>query len=341
MNDKSSQKSNAQSTSSPSRTNTLKKGYMSSIFKPATKNDYNHWICTLCKSKTPILKRNLKRHLQTNIHFNLTPEKDIRKLNDLIAELEDDGAKFRRKLSSIPEDIENKNISSYLEFLAFSTKENLSFLQTKSLANFLKKMAENRKLDFLQHYSFDDEEISLIIRDFGSILHKNLIEDLEASCYSFSIDNSTVGDKNICALKVRYLKEAKKGDKLSLQLQNKVIGIKYLEDSSDGATMYNIVKEKLFDLSEKIKGNFSGIVHDLAKSLTSTEKGLIGNLHKEYEKPFFNLNDPCHCLNLVLKHLLEEVPMETTKFIAKIHSYFTYPQRKAKLRKIQVKNNLG
>ena len=127
-------------------------------------------------------------------------------------------------------------------------------------------MTENRKLNFLQHYSFDDdEEISLIIRDFGSILHKNLIEDLEASYYSFSIDNSTVGDKNICALKVRYLKEAKEGDKLSLQLQNKVIGIKYLEDSSDGATMYNIVKEKLFDLSEKIKANFSGIVHDLVQ----------------------------------------------------------------------------
>ena len=66
----------------------------------------------------------------------MKPEKDIRKLNDLIAELEDDGDKFRRKLSSIPEDIENKNISSYLEFLAFSTKEKASYFYPTDIQGF-------------------------------------------------------------------------------------------------------------------------------------------------------------------------------------------------------------
>ena len=45
--------------------------------------------------------------------------------------------------------------------------------------------------------------------------------------------------------------------------------------------------------------------------------------------------DPCHCANLALKHSLEALPERVMDFIEGIHTYFAYPQRKARLNILQ------
>ena len=52
-----------------------------------------------------------------------------------------------------------------------------------------------------------------------------------------------------------------------------------------------------------------------------------------------DLEDPCHSINLSLSKALETLPKEVTKFIKKIHSHFSYPQRVAYLCKVQKENN--
>jgi len=53
------------------------------------------------------------------------------------------------------------------------------------------------------------------------------------------------------------------------------------------------------------------------------------------------LKDPCHGLNLPLKHSLKELPSKMIQFVESITNYFAYPQRKAALKKkIQNDNNL-
>lgn len=161
--------------------------------------------------------------------------------------------------------------------------------------------------------------------------------------YSLSIDNSTIGGKSISILEARYLKTEIVNNLSRTSIKNKIVGVKYLSESSSGETMYNIVNEKLFDLDFDVKSNFIGLAHDLASSLTSEAKGLISYLREDFEDRYlFDLEDPCHCLNLVIKKSLEELPNDLTDFISDIHSHFSNsPQRVAILHQVQKGENLN
>lgn len=172
-------------------------------------------------------------------------------------------------------------------------------------------------------------------------LYEQLKEDLTLSKYSLCVDNSTVGKTSVCALEVRYLKQFIDNDKLRTKIQNRIIGIKYLEDSSTGATIYKIVNEKLLSLSEEIKNNLVGTVHDRGSNLTGAEAGLINRLQNDLKQYFFDLNDPCHGIHLAVEKAIEELPSDTMKFVNKIHSHFRSPQRISFLTKIQQEKDLS
>ena len=79
------------------------------------------------------------------------------------------------------------------------------------------------------------------------------------------------------------------------------------------------------------------MAHDNGSSLIGENIGLISLLKKDNIE-FFDLKDPCHGLNLVLKHSLSSLPPEMMQFVHSIASHFASPQRKALLRKIQEEN---
>ena len=96
------------------------------------------------------------------------------------------------------------------------------------------------------------------------------------------------------------------------------------------------------DKNEQVKNNLVGFVHDHASSLSSDGIGLFGYLKRDFDKNvLFNIKDPCHGLNLAIVKSLELLDDDNImKFIRKIHSHFTSPQRKAFLSNIQRKENL-
>jgi len=95
------------------------------------------------------------------------------------------------------------------------------------------------------------------------------------------------------------------------------------------------MNEKVFNQSEGIKKNLVGYIHDRGSNLSGSDGGLGVLLAKEVDHFFYDLSDPCHSLNLAISNSLEILPKEILNFVEKIHSYFSYPRRIAKLKNIQ------
>ena len=195
-------------------------------------------------------------------------------------------------------------------------------------------MAKSQKLKFLNEFNFHEEEISAISNDLGHCLLEELKNDISNTPYSLSLDNVTVCGKNICGLKVRYLKEYEEKFKGPTGLQttirrrrieNNIIGITYLKGESSAQAIFNIVREKLLDLDPKIKDNLIGFTHDMASNLSGQFNGLSAILTQELSQKFFDLPDPCHALSLCLSKSLKALPSDMLNFTTKIHSYFSSP----------------
>ena len=97
---------------------------------------------------------------------------------------------------------------------------------------------------------------------------------------------------------------------------------------------------KVFSFGEEVKNNFVGITFDHAKSMTGTNIGLTGIIKENFPNKFiFTLKDPCHGLNLAIKHSMKSLPDQITDFITDLHFHFISPQRTAHLMKIQSEHN--
>jgi len=311
--------------------------YMKTFIKE--KGSTGRFYCSICPAKPEFQKRSVYRHiLEASSHKEC--KKDEEEHKTLVLLIQEKIGKNKEKKSKMQE-TNHQDKKDYLNFLIFCQKLNLSFNQISQLGKYLSDEAQKNQLKFLSKYSFERGEISLFARCFGKFLVDELKKDLENSPFSLCIDNSTVAKKSICALKVRYLKEfADDKGMIRNYLQNKIIGIKYLEESSSAKTTFQIAKEKLLDLSEEIKKNFVGFVHDHHSTLTGDKGGLGVLLKTELSTNFMDLKDPCHSLNLSLIKSLEILPDEMTKFVDKIHSHFGTTQRVAYLLNLQKENKL-
>jgi len=314
--------------------------FMKSFIKPGSTG---YGICEVCtesiKIKTgrdnpyKVATENIYSHIQTESHKSQTKTKDLDKLEKLI-----DAINLKKKVKAEAKSNFEDNARDYLEFLALLLRERLSFSQISHIGNYLRKMQELGKLDFLKAKNFDEEEISRATNSMGEALLEKLKKELESAKYSFCIDSSTVAGENICALKIRYQTQEEDDYKLPIQkTQSRIISIKTLQESSTGQTYLNIVENKLLNLNEEIQANFVGITHDNASCLSSHKNGLYGLIKKKKTDYFFDLPDPCHGLNLVLQDSIKGLPNDLMKFVDKIHHYFQFPQRKAKLALIQRK----
>jgi len=329
------------------RDNMFLNDYMKGIIKKTS--DYT-FVCELCKRKSEseneedeqndqMYGENLYNHLKTNRHKKNTPEEELEELEELKIKIEENrDSKQGGKKKKVIKDPNEKN---FLEFIAFAVSLRLSYSQISKLGTFLKTFDQEGRLNFLKEQYFDEEVISNIVKDcFRPFLAQKMYNEISQNPFSLSLDTSTMCTENICALRVRYLKEKNDLQKnvTTKCLENKLLGIATMGESSNAKTLLALVENKVL-LNDTIKMNFIGITHDNASSFTGSENGLITLLRDKLDKYFYDLPDPCHSLNLAVQHSLETLPDEIMDFVTAIHAYFSYPQRKAKLKKIQSENN--
>jgi len=297
--------------------------------------------CLKCKDEKGKLGKviqvnSLKPHLLSNEHLNNTPQEELEEYNKLKALFKEEN---KDSENHAEKDIPDKTSKDFLSFISFLTSQRLSFSQIEAIGKFLQKGYKEKRLKFLSNSMFDQRFLSKVVQDcFKTAIEEDLKEKLANCPYSLIIDNSTLLGTNICALKVKYLdkewREEYKEDVTTVK--NKVIALTDLEESSSGISLNKIIENKLF-CDERIKRNFIGLAHDNGSSLVGENIGLCSLLQKE-NHVFFDLRDPCHGLNLVLKHSLKSLPDEITQFVENISNHFSSPQRKAFLKKVQQEN---
>ena len=254
----------------------LKSFFLTEYMKRVIVPDGDDFYCNICVDKPRMQRKNVFRHLVESVtHSNsISKQVDTEGHNELIPKIQEALAKNKRTYNKKSFNTKEEK-KDYLKFLIFCQKQNFSFQQISSLGKFLHEMAREKRLRFFEESTFHREEISSVARCFGKCILKNLENDLKNSPYSFTIDSSTVSRRNISALKVKYLKEDfdEQGIRRTT-IQNRTIGIKYLKHSTTAKTMYDITNEKLLGLSEEIKSNLVGYVHDHASNLSGIYNGL-------------------------------------------------------------------
>ena len=310
--------------------------YMKTIIKEKTNS--TKYYCTLCPGEPEIGDRSVYRHiLESQLHEDSITERHEEKHAEMVTLINKRINRNRESRSRTLQEPQAED-RDYLNFIGFCQKKNFSFSQISDLGQYLKNLAIHGRLRFVEKHTFTRAEISAIARSFGDFLLEELKNDLEKSPYSLSLDNSTVAKKQICALKVRYLKEFVDDQKNERwKLQSKIIGLKYLDESSDAKTLLEATQEKLLNLSTKVKENLVGIVHDHASSLSGMENGFGKLLKGDLGRYFMDLKDPCHSYNLALSKASKFVPEEMINFVEDIHNHFRSPQRVACLFKVQKK----
>jgi len=319
---------------------------MRSFIKKASNISF---ICQKCEKETlrktgksDIFCENLYSHILSDTHQKNTKneeEEDYEKLKQLIQDKHFKNKKKTNKKVDEEDYIDDatKDNGVYLSFVAFLLAERLSFLQVAKIGKYIQRMIEDGEIDRISNFSFSAEQISkLVTKCYRPTLIEEIQADLKNSQFSFSLDSSTMVGESLCAVKVKYWKnETNKNHEITSKLQDKLLSITYLKESSNAQTMFRLVKENL--LTEDLQSNFIGYTHDNAESLASQKNGLAGLLKKEVPQFFFDLPDPSHCLSLAIKHSLKNLPDNIIKFIDDIHHYFSFPQRKALLKRLQDK----
>ena len=223
----------------------------------------------------------------------------------------------------------------FLKFVAFALSENFSFSQVQRLGEFLARMYNANELNFLKSHKFYRQDISQIaVECLGVSVLESLKEDLEKNKFSFVLDNSTYFKENLCAIRVRYVKESfnHEENKSNLTIEDRLIGLEKLGADSTSKTLLNTVKDKISMDNYRIKENLIGVTTDNANSLQGNHNGMVTLLQTE-QSSIFNLRDPCHCLSLVLKK--SPLPQDILQFIQKIFHHFTSPKKRFSLASIQ------
>ena len=134
----------------------------------------------------------------------------------------------------------------FLKFVAFALSENFSFSQVQRLGEFLARMYNANELNFLKSHKFYRQDISQIaVECLGVSVLESLKEDLEKNKFSFVLDNSTYFKENLCAIRVRYVKESfnHEENKSNLTIEDRLIGLEKLGADSTSKTLLNTVKD--------------------------------------------------------------------------------------------------
>jgi len=173
---------------------------------------------------------------------------------------------------------EDKEAQNYFNFVSFLLSQRLSYNQISKIGSYLQLLVEENKLGFLSEFSFNSDLISNIVtKCLRPALLQDIKEELKHSKFSFTIDSSTMVGESLCAVKAKYwTKELDDMGVLTQKLENKIIGLTTLRESSDANTILEIVKNQI--LTPELLENFVGLSHDNA---ASEKNGLVGLLKRK------------------------------------------------------------
>ena len=327
--------------------------YLPTIIKES--DDPYYAKCLLCfeedeekayknpKNKKAVPKMIPKKFLASSLYIHLDSKghrsnsKDLIKLEAALKSLKSEPVKIKGEKNEGKRN--SSETSNYLQFIGFLMSLNLSYLQIEKIGKYLQKAHKNKNLTFLPNFSFDQRLLSQLTQDcFSKVLSEELINQLRKSPYSIIVDNATFGGENLSAIKVKYL-DSEWSEEFNQRLsivQNKIVALNNLKESSTGQALKRLVEEKLF-IDLDIQKNMIGFAHDNGSNLKGENIGL-SSLIKQDGCVFLDLCDPCHGLNLSVKNSLKELPNSIMLFIQTISSHFSSPQNKMTLRNIQREN---
>ena len=304
--------------------------------------DSNYFKCMKCKDpKTKqlgklILVNGFQNHLNSEEHEGNTPNKEkarLEKAKETLSNLKNKNDQSKNKN-------DEQDVPNYLNLIAFMLSENLSYSQVENILKYLQKVAKDNGLKFLKNFNFDQRFLSKITQNcFGPILKEELENKLNQTKYSLIIDNATFCGESFCAIKVKYL-DSDWNEEIQSNItciKNKIIALSSLKESSSGRTLQNILETRLF-WNKEVKKNMVGFAHDNGSNFAGEYTGLAALLSKE-ENNFFDLQDPCHGLDLTIKHSLKALPPKIDSFIHSVAYDFAFPKKKALLKKIQEERN--
>ena len=227
--------------------------------------------------------------------------------------------------------------ASFLEFITFMISDRYSFEQIVRIGSFMKDKF-SRADKAITEIGWSPEIIrNLIVHCVAKDIKDSLIQELEASPFSITLDTSTILGDQILVVRVRFLRMEYNSVAMANvpTVHNQIIAVEELEESSTGRTFYEILLRKIL-FNEKLKKNFVGLCHDGAGSLSGSGIGLVGQLRKNFKAHFFDLHDPCHCYNLAIEDALGVISKDYLRFVEQIHSYFNHsPPRTILLNQIQ------
>ena len=242
-------------TKSGHRTSMYKNEYMRTILKSKDTLE-NAFYCKICLGKPLLLRNSINEHiLKNNTHQNSVKTEDLGDHNKLI---------------QIPSSIKEKNVKSenktgveykeeaktYLDFLILCSKRRLFFEQTSAVRKYIKLQCKESPNVLFSLSTFDSEELSKIVRLLGKNIMEEVRDDLTKFPFSLAVDNVTISGENVCGFKVQYIKTYKDKDGfIRSRLGNRMIGLKYLGDSSTAPTLLNIIKDKVLVRYSQLKMN--------------------------------------------------------------------------------------
>jgi len=295
----------------------------------------------------------LKKHLETTIHFNLTPIQDKIQLKEAIQALSRPTKKDEPNPN--PDDLQQGKESKeeflplsksaeanlYLDLAQFMIQNHMPFDSADPLLQFIKHITIKYDQNLIERSHISRCSMTETIKNsIGDVLREKILIEMEQSPYSLLIDGSSdiLGGKFLC-LMVRYLNNTEDED----YPITKLLSIIEIGSVSTGEAFYEKVKE-LYVHNNNLRSNLIGICTDNGSNLISCRglevdpsgQGLVNRIKKEMPH-IVHIRDACHAFNLVIEKALENFPNYIIQFIKKVSSHFSSAQRKNAFKEIQLK----
>ena len=226
------------------------------------------------------------------------------------------------KESNLTPEIKTQLDLTYTKFILNYT---LPFSIVKPLHSLVAQASEIYDSTLLQDYQIDRNKVTQTTKILSNILKKSLFEELAASPFSLSIDESSdVHGNTFLAICAKYIEPDNYDRPLT-----KLISILPITTSSTGETLYKLISEKVI-CSEAIEQNFIGITTDDAPNMTGKFQGVVNRLRTKYNH-ITVVKDISHAFNKIFEKALNTIPDSIKNIITQISSHFHYSTQRSAL----------
>jgi hypothetical protein len=293
--------------------------------------------CLRCHKKGEYIDRDsVKRHIISSEHETKAVPGDQLELKSLINKW-----KIQSVVSS--EEMTKNTAPLFLKIVLGLEKLKLSFQQIEEVGNLFKSLQKSQDLAHLQDCIFDRESVSLAVRAIGSLLEKDLEQIIENNHFSFVVDEVTINNQSLLALKIRYVEELFT-PKNEFRIQEKLVSLREQGGNPNADSIFEIVKQDLLNTQKKIQ-NLTGLCSDNAAVLTGQISGLSTQLKKFISsndaRAIADFSDPCHGLHLTLEKMSNGVDTRIISFIKNTTFLFSHSPKKSKnLKNLQIQYKL-